>query len=375
VIPFDQALEGHDVRLVEILQSGGVEVHRSEAELRFDGRVVDGGWVVRMDQPFRPFVEEMLGETEYPKVVRDGETVRPYDVTAWRLSEMLGVEVHPADDLVAVDAFALQPAERQVTGDRTWQPAGRSGQASPRIALYSPWGGSMDEGWTRLVLDRYGLDYQRIRPGEPKLDGTSDGRRLRQRFDVVLLPSIRASELRDGRNGTGRSRLGEAVWPEEYRRGIGAGAGDALRAFAEAGGRVVAISDATPWVIDAMGLPVGAHGGRNSEAYAPGTLLRVELDAASRLARGMPDRVSAYYASGYRYTPRAWPRQTVVAARYADRDLLVAGFLEGGRSLEGAPAVVQVPVGEGEVVLFGFHPQRRAQTEGTFGLLFNALWP
>jgi len=75
-------------------------------ELRFDGRVVpDGAWVVRMDQPFRPFVEEMLGETEYPRTVHDGETVRPYDVTAWRLSEMLGVEVLAVEDRSAVEAL------------------------------------------------------------------------------------------------------------------------------------------------------------------------------------------------------------------------------------------------------------------------------
>jgi hypothetical protein len=376
VIPFDQALEGHDVRLVEILQAGGVEVERSDTELLFDGRVVpEGGWVVRMAQPFRPFVEEMLGETEYPRIVQDGEPVRPYDVTAWRLSAMLGVEVHPVGDPDAVDAFDLREAERQVTGSRRWTPPGREGEVSPRIALYSPWGGSMDEGWTRLVLDRNGLDYQRIRPGEPEFDGASDGRRLRQRFDVILLPSIRTGELREGRMGNGRSRLGDAVWPEEFRRGIGPGAGDALRAFAEDGGRIVAISDATPWVIDAMGLPVSAEGGRSGDTYAPGTLLRVELNEQSRISRGMPSEVSAYYASGYRYTPSAWPEPTIVAARYSDRDLLVAGFLDGGGSLEGAPAVIQVPLGVGEVVLFGFHPQRRAQTDGTFPLLFNALWP
>jgi hypothetical protein len=376
VVPFDQPLDGHDLRLVEILQTGGVEVDRSDRELRFDGRVIPGGgWVVRMAQPFRPFVEEMLGETEYPRVFHDGETVRPYDVTAWRLSAMLGVEVHAVNDRAALEQFDLREAERQVTGNRDWFPPGREGEASPRVALYSPWGGSMDEGWTRLVLDRYGFEYDRIRPGAPELDGSSDGRKLRQNFDVVLIPSIRTGELRDGRDGNGRSRLGDAVWSEEYRRGIGPGAGDALREFAKAGGRVVAISDATPWVIDAMGLPVRADGGRNDEIYAPGTLLRVELNEESRISRGMPSEVSAYYASGYRYVPRAWPEQTVVAARYADRNLLVAGFLDGGESLEGAPAVLQVPVGDGEVVLFGFHPQRRAQTDGTFPLLFNALWP
>jgi hypothetical protein len=62
-----------------------------------------------------------------------------------------------------------------------------------------------------------------------------------------------------------------------------------------------------------------------------------------------------------------------VVAEYARRDLLVGGFLQGAELLHGRPALVEVPVGEGRVVLFGFSPQRRAQTEATFKLLFNAL--
>jgi hypothetical protein len=165
------------------------------------------------------------------------------------------------------------------------------------------------------------------------------------------------------------------VWPAEYRRGIGPDAGPALRAFAEAGGRIVGISASTPWLIDQMGLPVVADGGGDAEVYAPGTLLRVKLSGDSRLAVGMGEHVSAYYANGYAFSPKAWPQPTIVAGTYARKDLLVAGFMDGAEALAGRPAILQIPVGEGEVVLFGFHPQRRAQTEGTFKLLFNALWP
>jgi hypothetical protein len=244
-----------------------------------------------------------------------------------------------------------------------------------RIGVYSPWGGSMDEGWTRLVLERYGFDFERIRPGQPELDSAEAGRRLRDRFDVLLFPSIGQDEIRDGRGGIGNPRLGAAVWPPEYRRGIGPDAGSALRAFAEVGGRIVGISASTPWLIEQLGLPVVADGGGDTDVYAPGTLLRVNLSGNSRLAVGMGDEVSAYYANGYAFRPRAWPRPTRVAGTYAKKDLLVAGFLDGAEALAGRPAILEIPVGEGEVVLFGFHPQRRAQTEGTFKLLFNALWP
>lgn len=34
----------------------------------------------------------------------------------------------------------------------------------PRIGLYRPWGGSMDEGWSRWVLEQYGFEYVVLGP-------------------------------------------------------------------------------------------------------------------------------------------------------------------------------------------------------------------
>jgi hypothetical protein len=52
--------------------------------------------------------------------------------------------------------------------------------------------------------------------------------------------------------------------------------------------------------------------------------------------------------------------------------LLVSGLLEGGEELAGKPAVIDVPVGKGHVVLFAINPMWRQQTVGSFFLLFNA---
>ena len=248
---------------------------------------------------------------------------------------------------------------------------------APRIALFSPWGGSMDEGWTRLLLDRSNVAHRRVRPGEPELAHARDGARLRQSTDVLVLPSIAPEVLREGvqppveADGVGASR-----WPQQYRRGLGgAEAGTALRRFVEMGGTLVAINHAVPWVVDQLGLPVQVElqDLDRDVFYAPGTLLRGRTDPTDPLAAGMPDAPSLYFARGYALRPLAWPRPTRVAVRYAEHDLLVAGFLQGAERLRGRPALVEVPVGEGRVVLFGFSPQRRAQTEGTFGFFLNAL--
>ena len=58
---------------------------------------------------------------------------------------------------------------------------------------------------------------------------------------------------------------------------------------------------------------------------------------------------------------------------YADRDLLESGWLIGEQTLAKKAAMVSAQPGQGRVVLIGFRTQHRAQTHGTFKLLFNAL--
>jgi dipeptidyl aminopeptidase/acylaminoacyl peptidase len=68
--------------------------------------------------------------------------------------------------------------------------------------------------------------------------------------------------------------------------------------------------------------------------------------------------------------PRMWPR---VVLRWAnEKDLWVSGMLEGGSDLAESPAVIDVPLGRGHVVLFGNNPMWRHETHGSFMLLLNA---
>jgi len=68
--------------------------------------------------------------------------------------------------------------------------------------------------------------------------------------------------------------------------------------------------------------------------------------------------------------PEMRPR---VVLRFADeKDLLVSGMLAGGAELAGKPAVLDVPVGKGHVVMFANNPMWRHETHGSFSLLFNA---
>jgi len=63
-----------------------------------------------------------------------------------------------------------------------------------------------------------------------------------------------------------------------------------------------------------------------------------------------------------------------IVLRFAsdEKNLLISGMLAGGAELANAPAVIDVPVGQGHVVMFANNPMWRHQTQGSFFLLFNA---
>jgi hypothetical protein len=90
----------------------------------------------------------------------------------------------------------------------------------------------------------------------------------------------------------------------------------------------------------------------------------------------MPSEGLALYTRGnpvFEVTPSAHNERFQVVVRYADRDLLESGWLIGEEALAKRAAVIVAEHEGGRVVLFGIRPQHRAQTHGTFKLLFNAL--
>jgi hypothetical protein len=92
----------------------------------------------------------------------------------------------------------------------------------------------------------------------------------------------------------------------------------------------------------------------------------------------MPSEIAAFVDSPIAFQTSAPPPdiQRSVIAWYPDdaKDILVSGYAHGAERLQRKAAAVSFTRGKGKIVMFGFRVQHRAQTEGTFQLLFNAIF-
>jgi hypothetical protein len=253
-------------------------------------------------------------------------------------------------------------------------------QAAPvkrkRIAMYQRYlGGNIDEGWTRFVLEQFGFPYTSVRDPEIKKGA------LHEKYDVIILPDDSSATITGERseNGRGRSnRRMEEEFPPEYRSGIGKEGVDALKAFVKKGGTLITLGRAANFAIEKLDLAVRdvTEGRDSKEFWCPGSTLHVSYDTANPLAFGMPAEGLALYLGGnpaFEIVPGQHNQRYATVVRYAAKDLLESGWLIGEQTLANKAAVVTARYGEGQVILYGIRPQHRAQTHGTFKLLFNAL--
>jgi hypothetical protein len=100
----------------------------------------------------------------------------------------------------------------------------------------------------------------------------------------------------------------------------------------------------------------------------------VLVDGTHAVAYGMPDTAAVYFTNSVTFDVPSGSGARVIA-RYPERgeDILLSGYLQGSQRIAGKAAAVEAPLGSGRVVMFGFRPQYRGQSYGTFRMLFNAL--
>ena len=244
-----------------------------------------------------------------------------------------------------------------------------------KVAMYQRYyTGNADEGWTRLILENSCFEYTTVH--DKDIQNGLEG------FDVLILPSdgegfiLGPKYANDPRTKMMMQWVGPQ--PEEYCSGIGPDGAKKIKEFAEKGGRVLAFNYASDFAIKYLELGVkNIVGGVPTLQFNDhGSTLRTVVDKTQQVCWGMPDKTLIFHWNGpvFAVTDTFHADDYKVAMRFADTKVLRSGLLVGEKLIAGQACVVTCKKGEGEVVLYGFGPQNRAQTTGTFKLVFNMLY-
>ena len=228
----------------------------------------------------------------------------------------------------------------------------------PRVGIYASYVPSIEEGWTRFVFDSYGFKYASLVDSDIKESG------LESRFDCIIIPHQRVRQLRRG--------FSSAHYAPRFSGGLGDRGIAGLRRFAERGGTIITWDDSSRLLVHHLKLPVSNPLARmsNSDFFAPGSLLKINVNNSHPIGFGMPDSAAALYMNGPAY--QVDKGDTI--ASFSEDETLLSGLLIGQEHIAGLSALVSVPVGLGRIILFGFRPHFRAQARGTYKLLFNSVY-
>ena len=252
----------------------------------------------------------------------------------------------------------------------------------PEIALIETNFHDMDAGWTRYVFDTYNIPFRVVKPGEVKEMDLSD-------FDVIVFPDNDKSTLLEGKRKSSSGVYSVPSYDPQYTKGIEKEGVQNLMKFADDGGTIVSWGLSTglffgPQTIksskkekEEFQLPVSDISSelKTSGLYAPGSLLNIELREDHPLTLGM-DKTAKVFSRGRPVFSTSIPyfdTDRRVIASYPEDKVLASGYAKHGELLEGKSAMVWAKKGKGNFVFYGFYPQFRASTAGTYKLLFNAL--
>jgi zinc carboxypeptidase len=274
-----------------------------------------------------------------------------------------GLSASAQDDLIK--SLALQ-AERTDQAPDAASGINRTVRR-PRVGLFEPWTGSMDTGWTRWILEQYGFAPIAVRPEDFKSP-------LGDKVDVLIVADdarVPVAGVQDrGRGGRG----GAATVRPEYSYQLSADDLQRFEDFLRRGGTLVCLSNASTFAIQQFKLPVknAVAGLRSEEFFLRGSIVEISTDRSHPVMAGMPDKAAVFVDFSPVFETEEGFNGTVLA-KYADSGSpLLSGYLIGENYLHGKAAALDVPLGDGHVILIGFRPTWRGQPFGTFRVLFNA---
>ena len=252
----------------------------------------------------------------------------------------------------------------------------------PRLAMYSTWGSTQEIGWVRHAFDQFAVPYdliykERIKQGN-----------LRAAYDVILMPNQGGSGKRIVFDIPSKGKplaynksekfktMGMYGESDDITGGMGLEGVVEFEKFLKAGGLLITLGTASFFPTE-FGLTTTVDASRTSPAfYAPGPIVEAEvLQPAHPIFYGYDKKtIPVRYANGPLLNVPETDRDRQVLMRFPGGDKSVlSGLMKGATEINRRPAIVDVPVGMGRVLLFAINPCYRWQNHGEFGMLFNSI--
>jgi hypothetical protein len=437
LVPVEHQQDAREsAHLVEKLQMGGVEIYRADAAFEADGKHYGAGtFVIPMTQVFARYAKDMLEKQTYPEVRRSPTSAPepPYDVTAWSLGMLLGVDTVfvksalPAMKMTRVDgapkiagdvtgtgtrfAFDYKGPDSAIAINRLLKEGARLSFDAPSHVVATNISRTRIEGVARELglnvkasevrssksevrSDAVTFHAPRVAMYQPWTGGNMDegwtrwvleqyefnltsihnadirAGKLRQKFDAIIIADQDPRSILEGYEAS-------QIRPE-YRGGIGDAGLEQLKQFVADGGTLVTMGNACDLAIEKLPIPVRnlKKGLTRDQHFAPGAILKLEVDTQHPVGYGVAADTYGFYINSpfFQLTEGFNSQRSSVVARYPNTGVIASGWLKGEELMAGRAAVVSIDMNPGKVVLFGLRPQHRAQTHATFPLLFNALY-
>jgi hypothetical protein len=252
----------------------------------------------------------------------------------------------------------------------------------PRLAVYTMWGSTQEVGWVRHALDQFGVQYDLIYKERVKQGN------LRAAYDVILMPNQGGSGKRIVFDIEAKGKplaytktdqfktMGVYGSSEDITGGMGLSGVVEFEKFINSGGLLITLGTASFFPPE-FGLTRTVDAGRTSpQFYAPGPVVEAEiLQPTHPVFYGYDKKtISVRYANGPLLNVPEANRARQVLMRFPGGDKAVlSGLMRGANEITNRPAIVDVPVGSGRVLLFATNPCYRWQNHGEFGMLFNSI--
>lgn len=287
--------------------------------------------------------------------------------------------IDPGDYLVSTQDIG-EPAMKElirgsgISPSRIQLPDGSSlyRQSQPKIGIYQSYRASMDEGWTRWVLDHFEFRYHILHNPDFTEKKLSE-------YGIIIFPDQARETIVEGEHRGYWSALASSM-PPEYRGGIGKKGIDNLKKFVRIGGAIVLLDSSAELGIKDFELPFYniLNSVEPDKFYCPGSLLKLRVDTLDPIGWGLEENSFIFFSQSPAFRTRppvtSGINRKVIAGFNETGPHLISGYLKGESILNRKVMIIRFDYHRGQVLVLGGRIQHRAQTFGTFKFLFNSLY-